>query len=293
MNKGYPAAIAAYSFWGLSPIFWKLLSEIPAFEILLHRIIWSLPFLLIILYWRNGFKKIKELFRNFSQKRLYFLSAFLLAVNWLLFIWSVNNGYIVEASLGYFINPLVNVLLGVVLLKEHIRRVQWMAIILAAAGVLYLTFNYGSFPWIALSLAGSFGFYGLIRKTASLGSIDGLAFEMVVLYVPALFLFGHLGITDQLVFVNVKFTTEILLIVTGLFTSFPLLLFAFAARKIPYGTLGFIQYIAPTFQFLLGVFLYNENFSSQRFSGFLFIWLALIIYSVENIYFLRRKKIIV
>lgn len=289
MNKGYPAAIAAYFFWGFSPVFWKLISKIPALEILLHRILWSLPFLLLILYWRRGSQSLKPLFQNFAQKKLYFVSAVLLAVNWLLFIWAVTNGYIVEASLGYFINPLINVLLGVIFLKEHIRRLQWLAILLALSGVLYLTFNYGNFPWIALSLAGSFGVYGLIRKMAPLGSIDGLAFEMVVLYFPALLLILNLNLHNELVFFQVGFDTEIILVVTGLVTIFPLLLFAFAARNIPYGTLGFIQYIAPSFQFLLGVFVYGEAFGWQRFTGFVFIWIALLIYSAENIYFLRRR----
>lgn len=289
MNKGYPAAIAAYFFWGFSPIFWKLISQIPALEILLHRIFWSFPFLMIILYWRSGSANLKSLFKNFAQKRLYFISALLLAINWLLFIWAVNNGYIVEASLGYFINPLVNVLLGVIFFKERIRRLQWIAILLASSGVLYLTFNYGNFPWIALSLAGSFGFYGLIRKMAPLGSIEGLTFEMVVLYLPALLLLANMNLHNNLVFFKVGFDIEIILIITGLVTIIPLLLFAFAARNIPYGTLGFIQYIAPSFQFLLGVFVYGEAFGVERFIGFVFIWLALIIYSAENIYFLKRK----
>ena len=293
MNKGYPAAFSAYTFWGLSPIFWKFLSAIPAFEILIHRIIWSLPFLLLIIFYRNGLAGITNLFKNIINKKLYFLSAFLLAVNWLIFIWSVNNGYVVEASLGYFINPLVNVVLGVLLLKEGMRRLQWVAIFLALTGVLYLTFNYGNFPWIALSLAGTFAFYGYIRKIASLGSIDGLAFEMLVIYLPGLIVLGYFQNTHQLVFLDVPFSTRILLIGTGLITTLPLLLFAFAARKIPYSTLGFIQYIAPSFQFLLGVFLYHENFSTERFIGFTFIWLALIIYSMENISHFRRKKLLV
>lgn len=292
MKKGLLAAFGAYLFWGFSPIYWKLLNEIPALEILLHRIFWSLPFLLIIIVIKNGWTNVISLFQNILKKKIYFLSATLLALNWFLFIWSVMNGFIVEASLGYFINPLVNVLLGVVFLKEQIRRFQWIAIFLALTGVVYLTFNYGHFPWIALSLAASFSFYGLIRKTASLGSMDGLAFEMIVIFLPAVFLFSIMHSNNQLVFNSVDSLTKLLLIVTGMVTALPLLFFAYGARKIPYSTLGFIQYIAPTIQFLLGVFLYNEVFGLERFIGFSFIWAALLIYSIENIFNLRKVRII-
>lgn len=217
------------------------------------------------------------------------LSGTLLAVNWYTYIWGVNNGHIVETSLGYFINPLVNVLLGFVFLKERMRPAQWLALSVAAAGVLYLTFNYGSFPWIALTLAFSFGAYGLLRKTAPLNSAEGLFVETAVLFLPALgFLLleeargvgalGHMGAT-----------TTLLLIGAGAATSIPLLLFASGARRITLTTLGLLQYVAPTLQFLIGVLIYHEPFGVERLIGFGLIWLALALYTAES-YVSRRRR---
>ena len=241
-----------------------------------------------MIYITGGLKSFTEKLRNIRSIRIYFLSASLLAVNWFTFIWSVNNGFIVEASLGYFINPLVNVFLGVVILKERLRPGQWLALIIAAGGVLYLTFNYGSFPWIALTLAFSFAAYGLIRKTGRLEALDGLSFETGLLFLPAL-LFLIFGIFNgQTTIVDQPLNLQILVTVTGIITALPLLLFAYGARRITLTSLGFMQYIAPTLQFLLGVLLYNEPFSQQRFIGFMFIWGALIIFSLETFYYLQR-----
>ncbi|KAA3613058.1 MAG: EamA family transporter RarD [Calditrichaeota bacterium] len=289
MNKGYIAAFSAYFWWGLSPIYWKLISSIPAEEILAVRVLLSLPFLLIILLITKNFHTFKSDLTNLSKIKPYILSAFLLATNWYIFIWAMNNNHVVEASLGYFINPLVNVLMGVILLGERMRRMQWLSIILAFGGVMYLAINYGQFPWIALVLAVSFAGYGFIRKTASLGAISGLTGEMTVLLLPAFGLLGFLAVNTDFMIPSLGWDMHFLLSLTAIVTIVPLVVFAYGARRIPYSTLGLIQYIAPSMQFLLGVFLYNEDFNQERLIGFSFIWAALFIYTAENIYFMKRK----
>lgn len=292
MNKGYFSAFGAYFFWGLSPIYWKIIASVPALEIVSLRVFWSLPFVLLIFVFRKDIRVIKSLFKNILKYKIYILSAFLLAANWLIWIWAMSNGYIVDASLGYFINPLLNVVIGVLFLHERLRRIQWIALFLALAGVLYLSVNYGHFPWIALSLATSFALYGYIRKTANLGARDGLFIELIFMILPAMALLYFLNGFSNFTLPSLPFKIHFWLSLTGLVTVIPLVTFAYGARKIPYSTLGFIQYIAPTLQFLLGVFIYNENFNIERFTGFSFIWCALIIYTFENVYFLRNRKVI-
>jgi chloramphenicol-sensitive protein RarD len=289
LNRGYLAAFAAYLFWGFSPIYWKIVASVPAIEVLALRIIWAIPFLLIILFIGKDFSVLKIFWKSPWKYKVYLLTPFLLGVNWLVWIWSVSNGYVVDASLGYFINPLINVIMGVLLLHEHLRRVQWISLLLALIGVLYLTLNYGQFPWIALTLAITFALYGFIRKTAALGAVNGLTVEISVLLIPSFLLLFYLNDSGNLTLPSLDMELHLWLILAGAITVFPLSVFAYGARKIPYSTLGFIQYIAPTFQFLLGVFLFKEAFSSDKLIGFSFIWLALILYSLENLYFHRRK----
>ncbi len=291
MNKGHLAAFAAYLLWGLSPVYWKIVASIPALEILGARILWAIPFILVVLLVRRDFSVFRIVGSDPWRYKVYVLSAFLLGTNWFVWIWSVTHGHVVDASLGYFINPLLNVAMGVLFLREHLRRGQWVALILAGAGVVYLTVNYGQFPWIALTLAGCFALYGFIRKTAALGAINGLTIEVTILIIPALLLLIHLDRSTGMVLRTTDLTMHAWLSLSGLITVIPLSMFAYGARKIPYSTLGFIQYIAPTLQFLLGIFLYNEHFDLDKFIGFGFIWLALIIYSSDNIYFHRRKRI--
>jgi len=290
MHKGHLTAFGAYLFWGFSPVYWKIVAQVPALEILGVRILWAIPFLLIILLYRNDFSVFKTVQTAPWKYKVYLLSAFLLAGNWLVWIWSVTHGHVVDASLGYFINPLLNVAMGVLFLREHLRPVQWLSLLLAAAGVIYLTASYGQFPWIALTLAGSFALYGFIRKTAALGAINGLTFEISILIIPSLVLLFYLDHTTTLTLRSADIAMHGWLSLTGLITVIPLTMFAYAARKITYSTLGFIQYIAPTLQFLLGVYLYDEEFSIEKLIGFSFIWLALIVYSSENLYFIRRRR---
>jgi chloramphenicol-sensitive protein RarD len=292
MNKGYPAAFASFIIWGLSPIYWKLLSSIPATEIILHRIIWSLPFLFFALLVLKGKAAVFALFKSFFKNKINVISATLLAFNWLVFIWAINNNYILEASLGYFINPIINVLMGMFFLKERLQVLQKIAVVFAVLGVLYLTFNYGQFPWIALFLAFSFATYGLIRKTGHLGSVEGLTFEMLVIYLPTLIVFGIFYFSGNIIFNTVEMPQRLLLIFTGVITASPLLLFAYGARKIKYSTIGIIQYLAPTMQFFIGIFIYEEDFTTDRFIGFLFIWIGLLIYSYDTIVRSKIKNVI-
>ncbi len=290
MNRGYIAAFATYLIWGFSPIYWKILSDIPALEILGFRVFWSIPFLAIIFAVKKDVTFFKTLVSQIVHNKIYALSAALLMINWLVWIWSVNNGYVVDASLGYFINPLLNVVMGVLFLNEKLRRMQWTALFLAASGVLYLAINYGRFPWIALVLATTFALYGYIRKTSRLGAFQGLTIEIHYMVFPAIVIFLFLSQTSDISFLSLPFEMHFWISLAGLITVVPLTIFAFAARRIPYSTLGFIQYLAPTCQFLLGVYLYNEDFNETRLIGFSFIWLALILYSTDNLIFIKKNK---
>jgi chloramphenicol-sensitive protein RarD len=211
-------------------------------------------------------------------------SAFLLSINWLIYIWAVNNGHVIESSLGYFINPLVNIIFGSMLLKERLRRAQWMAIAVAALGVAWLTWQAGNVPWVALALAVSFGGYGLLRKTAALGALEGLSFETMVLFPLAAAYVGWLTVHGQNAFINTdSTTTRLLLVAAGPITAIPLLLFAAGARKIPLSIVGLLQYMSPTLQFLLGVLLFHEAFTPNRLVGFVLIWLALALFAAEGL----------
>jgi chloramphenicol-sensitive protein RarD len=290
MNKGVLAGIGAYTLWGLFPIYWRLLEQVPATEILAHRIVWSLAFIALILVLQKDLQWLKPVIHNRRTMVIYTLAAILLSINWFTYIWAVNAGYVVEASLGYFINPLVNFLLGVIFFKEKLRGGQVAAVVLAVLGVVYLTVSYGSLPWISLVLAFSFGSYGLIKKTASLESMHGFSLETAVLFLPALGFLLYRGASGVGAFMQQGTATTLLLILAGPVTSIPLVMFGYAARSIPLSMLGFIQYITPTLQFMLGVFVYNEPFPIARLVGFSMIWLALLLYSIESVRFIRRQK---
>jgi chloramphenicol-sensitive protein RarD len=283
MNRGILYGIAAYLLWGIFPIYWKLIANVSPLEILLNRIVWSFIFLLVILYLQRNWAWIQLLRSNPKLRLVSLLAALLLAVNWFTYIWGVNNGFIVETSLGYFINPLVSVLLGVVVLRERLRPLQITAVLIATLGVLYLTIGYNSLPWIALILAFTFGFYGLIKKQTLLGSVESLSTEMTVLVLPALIGLLTLYSSGNSSTQGADFLTYFLLVASGIVTTVPLILFALAARRIPLSTIGFLQYIAPTMQFLIGVLVYKEDFSTVRMIGFGIIWLALIIYTFDNL----------
>ncbi len=289
MNRGLVFALVAYGLWGLFPIYWKLLHNVSSQEIVAHRIIWSLFFMLILL---AATKNIKHFLRHLRNKKIllvYSLAGTLLGINWLTYVWGINAGFIVETSLGYFINPLVSVLLGVIFLKERLNRQQWIAISIAAGGVFYLTIQYGALPWIALTLAFSFGTYGLIKKTAPLNSIDGLTMETLFLFAPALLYVLFLQSTGDGAFGTLSWQTTLLLTLTGIVTAVPLLFFAAAARRIPLSTVGIMQYIAPTLQFSIGIWLYHESFTQTRLIGFSMIWVALVIYTIDSMNSRRQR----
>ncbi|RMH70227.1 MAG: EamA family transporter RarD [Gemmatimonadetes bacterium] len=284
------SALIAYILWGLLPVYWKWLSHIPAYEIFLHRTVWSLGFVVVLLAWQRHWHGLKQALHRPGVLFSVLASSLLLATNWLTYIWGVTSGNIVETSLGYFINPLVNVLFGMLFLREQLRWMQGVAVLIAAAGVFYLTFNYGRFPWIALTLAFSFALYSLLRKTMPLSSLEGLSIETAILFLPALgtliaFEFKGLG-----AFGHTDIRTTLLLIFTGVATASPLLFFARGAKSITLTTLGLLQYLAPTIQFGLGVFVYHEAFNTTRLIGFSLIWFALVIYSGESIWSYHRQR---
>jgi chloramphenicol-sensitive protein RarD len=282
MNKGIGYAIGAYLLWGILPMYWKLLDHVPALEIILHRVIWSFLLLIVIILATKGWETFRKAISSPRVIRIYLISAMLLGGNWLLYIWAVNAGFIIETSLGYFINPLVSVLLGVVFLGERLRPVQQVAIGLAAGGVLYLTISYGALPWIALTLAVSFGLYGLIKKAAPLGSIHSLTLETGILLLPALGTLIYFEVNHRAAFLNTELTTDLLLFSAGLVSATPLLLFSMAARRIPLSMVGLLQYIAPSIQLVLGIFVYHEPFNRARLIGFSLVWAALILYWGEG-----------
>ncbi|MEZ4629623.1 MAG: EamA family transporter RarD [Deinococcales bacterium] len=293
-KQGLWYALGAYGLWGFLPIYWKLLSKLPALQILCHRMIWSLVAIVLLLSLRpaQGQKRwqwLKTALANPKVLRIYALAALLLALNWALYIWAVNANFVIETSLGYFINPLMSVFLGVVLYKERLRPGQWLAIVLATLGVIYLTFSYGRLPWIALGLASSFAIYGVLKKQAPLEAGKGLFLETATIFLPALSLILYWQFTGVGAIGRHNLGTDLLLLASGIPTSLPLLFFAAAAKRLPLSMMGIMQYIAPSIQFLLGIFVFKEYFDASRLMGFCIIWLALIVFTSENLLY-RRKQ---
>lgn len=292
MNKGLLYALGAYAMWGLFPIYWKWLQDVPALQVIGHRIGWSFVLLMLVIVGTRQWTK----FRSALTPRvlgIYFVAGLLLSVNWLIYVWGVNAGRIVETSLGYFINPLLSVLLGMIFLGERLRPAQWFAVGLAAFGVIYLTWTYGSLPWIALSLAFTFGLYGLLKKIAPLGSLYGLTLETGLVFLPALGYLIFAESTGNAAFGHSGIVSVLLLVGTGVVTTIPLLMFASAARRIPLTMIGVMQYIAPTMQFLLGVLIYNEPFTTSKLIGFSMVWIALVVFWTEGVVSHRAQKALV
>ena len=286
-------AVAAYVAWGLMPLYWHLLKAVPALQIMAHRVVWSALLVCGWLFIKYGRGWLRDTLSKPRAASMLAISGALIAFNWGLYIWAVNAGHVVESALGYFINPLLNVMLGVLVLHERLNRTQWTAIAIATLGVLWLTFHYGSFPWIALALAISFGAYGLVRKLLGAAPVRGLGVESLYLLLPALlFLFwaeatgrGHLFVHDAAPAWGIGITG--LLVFGGVLTALPLIGFAAAVQRIPFSLVGLLQYISPTLQLLIGVLVMQEPFDQNRAIGFAFIWAALALYSVET---WRRAK---
>ena len=291
MNTGILYAALAYIAWGLFPLYFKQVADVPSLEVVMHRTLWSLVFVFGVLMVRRQWSWMGTVLRQPKVLAAFVLSAMLLSGNWLTYVWAVQNQHVVDASLGYFILPLVNVALGFVFLRERPRSGQWMAVAVAAAGVLWLAVQAGRLPWIALVLALSFGFYGLLRKVAVLGALEGLALETLVLAPVAAVVLGWWAWQGQGALVQGTPATVGWLLLAGPMTAVPLLLFAAGARLIPMSTLGILQYISPSLQFALGVWLFHEPFEPARLVGFVLIWAALLVYSMEG-WWTRRRGVV-
>lgn len=292
VRGGLWVAAASFVLWGLMPLYWHLLKVVPSLQIVMHRIVWSALLVAAWLVWKQGRGWLRATLARPRAAWMLALSGTLIAFNWGLYVWAVNAGHVVESSLGYFINPLVSVLFGVVFLHERLNRVQWLSVALAATGVAWLTWQYGQPPWIAIGLALSFALYGLIRKLVAVDAVSGLGVESVYLFLPALLVLlwsetqgtGHFASGWSL-------GVDALLVFCGVLTALPLIGFAFAVRRVPLSVVGLMQYIAPTIQFLLGVLVFGEVFDRDRATGFVFIWVALAIFAIDGLLRARRATV--
>ena len=281
MNPGLFYAFGAFTIWGLFPLYFVLIRQVAPFEVVLQRSLWSLVFLGLLLTGLKRWAWLKQVLAEPRKLPLFAFSALLLACNWLVYVYAIQSQQVVEASLGYFINPLVNVLLGVLVLREKLSRVKWVAVALAAAGVAWLTWHLGRLPWIALVLACSFGVYGLVRKTSSLGALEGLALETLLLSPLVLPVLLWWTATHDGAWSQGDLGVSAWLALSGPLSALPLLLFAAAARRLPLATVGLVQYLSPSIQLLLGIWVFHEPFSTARLVGFGCIWAALALVSAE------------
>ena len=289
-NSGLIAGVGAYVMWGLVPLYWPLLKPASAMEILSHRVVWSLVFLLIIVYFKKLFSDIKVALFDKRKMILLFFASIFITINWGVFIWAVNNGHVIETSLGYFINPLVSVALGVIVLKEKLRLLQKLAVGLTFIAVTFLTLTLGHPPYIALSLAFSFGFYGLVKKMANVKAIPSLTLESLMI-TPffAVFLY-YLSSQNELTFVELGPIHSLWLVTAGIVSVIPLMLFSTAVLRIPLVVLGLLQALGPIIQFLLGYFVFDEPMITARWVGFLIVWLAVSVFSYDAVRTYRSNK---
>jgi chloramphenicol-sensitive protein RarD len=286
---GYAAAISAFVIWGLFPIYLIGLLDVSAMELTAHRIVWSCVFVLAWLAVLREMNSLSEAFTNKGVLLRLATSAFFIAVNWVGFAWAVNHGHVLEVSLAYFMGPLLNVLLGVFVLSERLNRAQWIAVAFAAAGVAYLTFIAGHPPWIALMVGSSFAFYGLIRKTVNIAALPGLAVETILLAPLAAGYLIWCHASGIAAFTHMSGTVDALLLFGGVVTSVPLFLFSYGARKVPYSTIGVLQFIAPSMQLVCGLLVFKEPLQAARLNGFVLIWMGLAIYAVDALWRARTR----
>lgn len=272
---GLVYGVSAYVLWGMFPLYWPLLEPANPLEIVSHRAVWTLVFCIIVLAITHALKSTLATFKRPKVAIKLFLASILISINWLVYIWATNNGHVVEASLGYYINPLVIIAFGVILLKEKMRQLQWVAVSIATVGVIILTVDYGRLPWVALGLALSWGTYGLVKKQLGLGALEGLAIETMIAFIPYCGYLLFIGSKGEGQFGN-EIGLTALLISAGAVTAIPLLLFNGSTTRLPYSTIGLLQYITPTIQFSIGVWVNHEAMPTARWVGFIFIWLALI-----------------
>jgi chloramphenicol-sensitive protein RarD len=289
VRRGLLYGTAAYLLWGAFPLYWPLLEPASALEILAHRILWSLGFVALVLWRTRAWRSVRAVLANRRQRTLLILAASVISVNWGTYIWGVNSGQVVETSLGYFINPLITILLGVFLLGETLRRPQWVAVGIASIAIVVLAIDYGHLPWIALVLACSFGLYGYFKKRAAVGAPESLAVETGFLALPALTMLVVLQAQGTLAFGQHGTGNTTLLVATGVVTAIPLLFFAAATRRLPLSTVGLLQYLAPVLQFAVGVGIDHEPMPPARWAGFSLVWMALVVLSVDGIRSRRRR----
>jgi chloramphenicol-sensitive protein RarD len=289
VGLGY--AFLAYTAWGFLPLYWKMLKSVPAYEVLLHRMVWSFIFVTVILLVMGKWDKFKVILKSPKTWASVSICAVLISINWFLYIWAVNTNQIIEASLGYYINPLISVLLGLLVLKEKLSGLQYTAVTLAAIGVAIPISQLGSVPWIALSLAISFALYGLAKKMANLESIVGLALETMIITPFALIYLAYLEASGVGSIPSLSITELLFLIGSGIATATPLLWFAQAANRIPLSAIGFMQYLAPSISLVLGIYIYDEPFTKVHLLSFMFIWGASILYAISKSKWSQRKKI--
>ncbi len=291
LRRGYVFGFAAYTCWGFFPLYWKLLEPATPVEILAHRIVWSAAFITVLLLGMRNWRTVRGLARRTRTLAGIVLAAALIALNWGMYIYGVNSDHVVETSLGYFITPLVTVLLGVAVLRERLHPAQWVAIAVGAVAVAVLTADYGRPPWIALVLAASFGTYGLVKKSLALPAAEGLFVESVALAGPALAYLGWLDSRDRLAFGHVSPGLTALMMLAGIVTAIPLLLFAGAANRIPLSALGLLQYLTPTLQLGCGVLVFHEPMPPTRLAGFALVWVALAVFTWDGIRRARRSRV--
>lgn len=290
MNRGIFYAIGSYAIWGLYPFYFHAVQHIAAPEIVAHRILWSFVLLAFVLFFLHRWRWIPKAFSSWKTLAVFTCSSFLVTANWSVYVYAIITNQTLEASLGYFINPLFSVFLGAVVLKEKLRTFQKVALVVAVIGVAWITWQTGKFPFIGLLLALSFGLYGLIRKMAPLGSLEGLSLETAIATPFALIYLGYLGLEGNLALTQETIDYQLLLLFAGPLTVAPLLLFAMGLKMVRYSTIGFIQYINPTLGFLIGLFCFNEPCTIYRLVGFMIIWTAVLIFLAESIAFARSAK---
>ena len=288
--NGLPFALGAYVIWGFVPVYFKLLSHVPPVEVVAQRTLWSIPLLMVIMYFRKQTGEFLAIFRHRANLRNLLASAALIAVNWLIYIWAVSTDHILAASLGYYLNPLVNVLLGRIFLAERLRPMQLVAVAIAALGVAILIGDALDTLWVSVSLACSFGLYGLIRKITPVGAVPGLAVETTLLAPLSLAALLWFGVNGTGGFGDDAQTSG-LLVLAGVVTAVPLLLFATAARRMSYASLGFVQYLAPSIVFLLGVFVYGEPLSTTKLVCFMLIWVSIAVFCIDALRTYRAAKV--
>lgn len=285
-------AVFAYVVWGLLPIYWKLVEDVPAGEILAHRIVWSFVFMIVVVLsmrkWQGLGTEWKRIIKDKKKLISITLASVVISLNWLVYIWAVNSEHMLQASLGYYINPLVSILLAIIVLKEKLTKSQTVSVILAGVGVLYLTVSYGVFPWVSLFLAVSFALYGLFKKMVDIPAMYGLTIETLII-TPIALIYLFLIPENSFSVQDITSMKNLLLIGAGAMTAIPLLLFASGAKRIPLAMVGILQYIAPTLMLLIGVFIYHETFTREHLIAFSFIWLALVIY-LGSIYRFPMRK---